>query len=435
MPAQLPFPGAVYKFAESNGVGQDVVNSPSIDQQAMSATAVICTPVVDRQGEIIIPEGVDSTDWQKNPTILWEHGFDGQITTPIAKGIGPDGTVGLKLSDNSLEGTAWFTNKNPQSAQIFDLIVEGIIRAASIHVIPIETEQQRSDTQIVTVYPKSTLLEWSWGKIGVNPEAVLKVLNSGRLNSEPICALAKSFLFAHAPRAKGNGIGADFGKGKSMTPEEEAAAKKQAEAAAAAAAGAGGAGAATDDTPVEPGADDAESEAPPSVRVANAVHSSLSQLMANLEGASNTYEDPRAKEYFGGPFLEKCNELMTEVKGLIGELGGDDAEEPAEEEPAEEEAVKSWLASAPTKGLRLSGYLAPLNRIAKAKDVPETHKMAIQAVLKNLRGIIEGSRTNHDAAKEKVLQEQIAAATVNFGDAAKGLTAAAASLAEIIPVA
>lgn len=429
MPTTFPFPGSVYKLApESNGLGQDVVNSPSIDQQAMSATAVICTPVVDRQGEIIMPDGVDSADWQKNPVILWEHGWDSRITTPIAKGVGPDGKLGLKLADNALEGTAWFTNKNAESAQIFDLIVEGIIRATSIHVVPVETEQQRSDSQVVTVYPRSTLLEWSWGKIGVNPEAVLKVLNSGRLNSEPICALAKSFLFAHAPRAKGNGIGADFGKGKNMTTPAVGAAKTEETPVVP-----------EDEKPIEPGAELEQDDSPPSVRVANAVHASLKQLIANLEAAGNTYEDPRAKEYFGGAFSEQCSALVTEVEGLIGELGGKatggDSDKPKEGEPEEDsdEALKSFLSLGNRQQLRVLGVASPLQSLVTAKNLRPEQKLAVQSVLKNIRKMTDDAKAATAAAKAKAAKDDDAQTKDLILSLAKTLGEAQSQLQEIAP--
>lgn len=468
----LPFrlPGTIYKLA-NRGLAVDTIADPEVDQVKMTAAAVICTPAVDRQNEIILPDGGDYADYARNPVVLWEHGFDPSISFPIAASDSEEGELQLSASAEQIEATSRFTTKSVESYQIFGLIVDKIIRATSIHVIPDETAQKIIGGESITVYPKWRMLEWSWGSIGVNPEAVARVLSHGKIGNESICeSLAKSLRpFAARPSRSQVRVGAadqeqdmkvNQGETKEQytarcLPELKKSGKSDADAQAEVAKlwdahaktlPPGGGVKKTDPPPAEqpatekevptdppPAEEEESSDEMPSVRVAKAVYASLQTLMDNLEGASNTYEDPRAKEYLGGAFKEQCGAMMEEVKGLISELGGEAKESEPDEAATEEEAVKTWLASAPRKGLRLSGYIAPLNRLSKAKNLTEEQRMSIQAVLKSVRGVIDGAKVEAGSVSDKALQTQIAAAATNFGDAAKGLQEANAKLAELIP--
>ena len=186
--------GSLRKLADESLLRGQIV-SPSIDIQRMKATAVICTPAVDREGEVILASGVDLTNYRNNPVVLWEHGLDPGISCAIAKCESPEGKLALRVNGDVMEGDSYFTNKTRESEQVFDLIVEKIIRATSIHVMPVPGTRKKTTVNgnTAVVYPKSSMIEWSWGNIGVNPEALRKVLNKGRLAGSAICeGLAKS---------------------------------------------------------------------------------------------------------------------------------------------------------------------------------------------------------------------------------------------------
>ena len=55
---------------------------PVVDERLMSARAIINTPREDREGDIIIPQGVQLDNYRNNPVVLWEHGL-GEISRPI----------------------------------------------------------------------------------------------------------------------------------------------------------------------------------------------------------------------------------------------------------------------------------------------------------------------------------------------------------------
>lgn len=193
----MDFQGSIRKLADESLLRGNVI-SPTIDLQRMKVGGtVICTAAVDREQEVIVPSGVDTSDYLRNPVVLWEHGIDPGIVIPIAKCETPEGRLALSLNRKTevLEGDAYFTSKVKESEQIFDLIVERIVRAASIHVMPIAGTKKTGTIEgtRVTIYPQSKMLEWSFGRIGVNPEAVRKILDKNRLAGSAISeCLAKS---------------------------------------------------------------------------------------------------------------------------------------------------------------------------------------------------------------------------------------------------
>jgi len=211
-------PGTVFKFAPTSAsrnapaeLGFDVIqDDPRIDESAMSATATICTATIDRQGEIIFPGGGDYTHYTRNPVVLWEHGFDQSISFPIGKCEDPSGQLALSASDDEIEATCFFSQSLREAQQIFALVAERVIRATSIHVIPKSTEQRLMEGTAITIYPEWEMLEWSWGRIGVNPDAVARTLDSGRLAGEAICDSVKRMLQPFVPRRLASSVGATF---------------------------------------------------------------------------------------------------------------------------------------------------------------------------------------------------------------------------------
>lgn len=454
MPSPLIIPGTVYKLA-NNGLAMATLSDATIDQQAMSATATICTPAVDRQSEIIMPDGGDYTDYARNPIVLWGHGFS-QIALPIAKSETPDGVLTVKPSKDSIAATSFFTTKTLESQQIFDLIVERIVRATSIHVIPVESVNQVVGGDNVTIYTKWKLLEWSWCDIPCNPEAVRKVLDRGTLAGSPIIESIAKSLRPFAPTASRSvvRVGADLTKptgarAKTMTPEEQAAAdakakadadaaaKAAADAAAGAGGGANGAGAGGADDAADDGSASDGNDSPPSVRVASAVHASLSQLVSNLEAAGNQYEDPRAKEYFGGAFMDQCKALLTEVDGLISELGGKPAKSDGGDEPADgesaDEAMKTFLAGGVRNRMKVLGVAAPLESLAAAKNLTPAQKLTINTAIDSLKKTVKAAKVDADAAKAKATEAEVAKTTEQFTSLTKTLSDVQKQINELLP--
>jgi hypothetical protein len=198
-----------------------------------------------------------------------------------------------------------------------------------------------------------------------------------------------------------------------------------------------------DDGNVPP--DEQQKTEAPSVQVAKAVYTSLKNLQGNLDAAANTYENPEAKSYFEGPFKEKCNEAMGEIKGLISKLGsntGDDVAEPNDSGDSEsgesgdpnedEEAMKSFLALGQTNDLKLRGYVAPLNALSKAKNLTEEQRLCLGGVLKSIHGLCDESKKNADEAKKKTLAAQVSSLQEGHAGLTKSMADLQTSLSQLL---
>lgn len=351
MTSPYTIPGSVYKLRD--GLAVDTLADPVVDSKAMKVTAVICTPAVDRQGEIIVPSGGNYDNYKLNPTVLWEHGFDAQITTPIAKCETPDGQLALRPSDKLIEADAYFSASDKTSSQMFNLIMEKLIRAVSIHVIPYKTLRQAIDGDEITVYPEWSMLEWSWGRLGVNPEAVRKMLDFGKLDGcEILPSIAKSLLpWAAKPRSdSAKSARPPVTRQKAMdnelppeeTPVEETPADEQ---------------------PADETADKGQQK--PSAAYAAAMVQGLTQLLAASEAGLAMIENPVMEEFANGEGRELLQMALDSWNGKLSEVGGktDESEVP----PPDEETMKTFLAGGVGRGSALVGYAAQLETIGTSK--------------------------------------------------------------------
>ena len=128
-------------------------------------TFVVSTPEVDRYGTIIVPSGIDYTAYLNNPIVLAQHDSD---DWPIGK------CLGFMMNSENLEATLQFHRITEEACEVADLVAAGYVRAVSVGIIPIESEEQTIDGKTVIVYTKSELVEFSVVSIPANREALIK---------------------------------------------------------------------------------------------------------------------------------------------------------------------------------------------------------------------------------------------------------------------
>jgi len=168
----------------------------------MSARAIINTPREDREGDIIVPQGVQLENYCKNPVVLWEHGL-GEITRPIAKCQLPNGELALEVEDEQISAISFFTDKCLESLQIFHLIAEGLVRATSVRALPIKSSVRKtSNSGVGIILEKWELIEWSWGALGVNPDAIARTIDRGTIEGRKITNPLLKSLKAVLPTEK-----------------------------------------------------------------------------------------------------------------------------------------------------------------------------------------------------------------------------------------
>lgn len=193
--------------AIANAIG---VYSPVIDTATVSAKFIISTPTPDRAEDVVEPSGFQLGNYKANPLVLYDHGF-GEITLPIGKSRDPDGKLTVKIKSASVEAECYFAQSNWQGMQVFQLVEEGILNCASVHIDPLEASVRTgADGRRGLHITKCDLLEWSIVGIPCNPEAVRKVLDRGKLAERKIAKPIEKMLKQYAAKPKGLVRGMEF---------------------------------------------------------------------------------------------------------------------------------------------------------------------------------------------------------------------------------
>lgn len=193
--------------AIANAIG---VYSPVIDTSTVSAKFIISTPTPDRAEDVVEPSGFQLGNYKANPLVLYDHGF-GEITLPIGKSRDPDGKLTVKIKSASVEAECYFAQSNWQGMQVFQLVEEGILNCASVHIDPLEASVRTgADGRRGLHITKCDLLEWSIVGIPCNPEAVRKVLDRGKLAERKIAKPIEKMLKQYAAKPKGLVQGMSF---------------------------------------------------------------------------------------------------------------------------------------------------------------------------------------------------------------------------------
>lgn len=150
-----------------------------VNPKLMCVEAVISTPALDRQGEVLEPDGLVLDDdgqpegYAHNPVVLYDHRASWPLPIGIAEG--PDGRCTVRKSDNKWLSTNYFSQTCKFAENVFKLMDEGILRMWSVGFDPIDGTQigMRPDGKHKAYrYRKWKLVEQSATPTAQNPEAL-----------------------------------------------------------------------------------------------------------------------------------------------------------------------------------------------------------------------------------------------------------------------
>lgn len=152
---------------------------PSWNGEKRTARFVMSTQARDRHGDVVMIEGIDLADFEKNPIALWSH----------AAGL-PIGTWGdleknLTGRPKRLEGTLTFAPEETDETadRIARLTAAGIVRACSIGFMvdwdQVEPEYE-GDNWMGFRFPKTFLVECSPCAVPANQQALAKAEGDDR---------------------------------------------------------------------------------------------------------------------------------------------------------------------------------------------------------------------------------------------------------------
>lgn len=137
------------------------------DAKYPSSTWIITTSDEDRDREIVLPRGclkyLDS--YRRNPVVFWDHQKE---PLPIGKSVSPDGNLSWEIRDTYIKAVCWHQLHTQIGREVYDLVRQKFLNAASIGFIPHDSETSRTGARIWTEWEPT---EWSIVGLGANPSA------------------------------------------------------------------------------------------------------------------------------------------------------------------------------------------------------------------------------------------------------------------------
>jgi hypothetical protein len=160
----------------------------STDGDPFAFKARITTDTCDRDFEVVVPQGCDSTEFEKSGTVFWNHNYD----MPVAKANGK-----LVRGDRWIDSPAKFAFRPADyQGEFFPdfaraMVNQGIVKGVSIGFMPIESRKptpkdfEAYGKNVERVTNKWKLLEWSIAPLQCNPDALIRdAVGKGIMSSD-----------------------------------------------------------------------------------------------------------------------------------------------------------------------------------------------------------------------------------------------------------
>lgn len=158
--------------------------SAQIAPSASGFTAVITSETIDRDGEVLIPSGMNSKEFDRNPTLFWNHDY----AEPVGKAVGP-----LRRKEREIVADFVFAKRPDGYAGEFfpevaaALVGQGIVSGVSVGYVPEEggvrmatdIDRKKYGGSVSRIFSRWKLLEVSLAPLQANPEALITAVKKG----------------------------------------------------------------------------------------------------------------------------------------------------------------------------------------------------------------------------------------------------------------
>lgn len=155
-------------------------------------TATISTDSIDRDGEVLVPQGMNSTEFDRNPVVFWNHNYD----MPVGR------AVSMSRTDRSVVATASFARRPDDFVGEFfpdfarALVEQGVVKGVSVGFQPLPdgvrkataADRERYGEGVERVFSKWKLLEFSLAPLPANQDALVSAVGKSCRS----CGIAES---------------------------------------------------------------------------------------------------------------------------------------------------------------------------------------------------------------------------------------------------
>lgn len=163
-----------------------VSEKADVNESERSIVHYASTKDLDRDNEIVVPEGIDLTNFKKNPQVLWNHMSWGSAINTIGK------SLWQKVDDKGLLCKTEFAPTNLGS-ECFELYKGGFLTSWSIGFMAKEWTDTGDN---IRTFIKTELLEYSAVTIPANPEAISLNFIKGLKTDEMKEAFSSKYLLS-----------------------------------------------------------------------------------------------------------------------------------------------------------------------------------------------------------------------------------------------
>jgi len=182
---------------------KQLIGEMSVNSGDRAFIAKITTNAVDRDREVLIPQGMHSADYEKNPMIFWAHEY---FRPPLGKATALNryddhwmarGEM-AERPENHPEAAEWFPDT------VLSLMDQGVIRGVSggFDTItshkPTPSDRAKYGDRVEKVVGKWNLLESSIAPMPANQDALITAVGKGIIHS----ATAKAVWGIQPPKAQ-----------------------------------------------------------------------------------------------------------------------------------------------------------------------------------------------------------------------------------------
>lgn len=134
------------------------------DKEGVVDVVTITSDILDREGEVLNPDGGVFKNFLANPVLLWAHNAK-EVKLPIGR------VLKIWRDGNSWKFTPEFDLKDTFAAEVCRKIKDGFLNAASVGFLPIEQDGN--------TYTKWEALEFSFVPVPANAEALVHLRAKG----------------------------------------------------------------------------------------------------------------------------------------------------------------------------------------------------------------------------------------------------------------